>query len=495
MRKQLVIGVSILALTGLGGVSENYVSTKLQGASPQYTHFVRTSLNQTFESLSGASLNEGLPYRTNYQTAGVHFIVGDQGTDFGNDDAKNNDFSDPSGENCKRLGYSVTSCASGLFNSACPYNDKIYDRCCDVTYKYTSSQCSSPKKLSSDICGGKHRCYCDTTTYPYASCNSPQIKGSSCTDDTGTRYATCVCPGSVATPYGCETYYASPCNNVCQKAYTDNCRNRTAVQTPYGCETYFSDCSSKCQKAYADNCRNQTAVIASCPTNADCNYFADCKSKVQSWSCKSGFVKSGNSCVNPCDLRTAVISSCPANATCKYFSDCSSKIQSWSCNSGYNKSGNSCVAAAKVGSYIYSDGSIGNEVLSNKTIIAIIVDTSSRLAMSLEVDKSIEGTQTDAFCSSYTTPGTSAGSWHCPTMNDLQLIYNNKSTLNNSLHNAGKPRLNGEDNIDPVYGNNWRYWSSEMTDYGDRRAMLLGEGYKTYFINTWDGLTIPVRQY
>ncbi len=115
--------------------------------------------------------------------------------------------------------------------------------------------------------------------------------------------------------------------------------------------------------------------------------------------------------------------------------------------------------------------------------------------MSLEVDKSIEGTQTDAFCSSYTTPGTSAGSWHCPTMNDLQLIYNNKSTLNNSLHNAGKPRLNGEDNIDPVYGNNWRYWSSEMTDYGDRRAMLLGEGYKTYFINTWDGLTIPVRQY
>ncbi len=50
MRKQLVIGVSILALTGLGGVSENYVSTKLQGASlmfqPNYkvqVHNTRTS--------------------------------------------------------------------------------------------------------------------------------------------------------------------------------------------------------------------------------------------------------------------------------------------------------------------------------------------------------------------------------------------------------------------------------------------------------------------
>ena len=273
MRKLLVIGVSILALTGLGGVSENYVSTKLQGANPQYTHFVRTSLNQ-FEPLSGASLNEGLPYRTNYQTAGVYFITGKDGVSFG--DGKENDFSDPSGENCKRLGYTVTSCDSGLFNSACPYNDSIYDRCCEATYKYTSSTCTNPKTLSSDTCGGKHRCYCDSSKYPHTSCNAPQIKGNACTDDTGTRYATCTCPSGVATPYGCETYYASPCNSVCQKAYADNCRNRTAVQTPYGCESYYSDCSSKCEKAYPDNCRNRTAVSA--PYGCS-EYWSDCKSK------------------------------------------------------------------------------------------------------------------------------------------------------------------------------------------------------------------------
>ena len=331
MRKQLAIGISLLALTALGGVGEsNFISDNQSGVHSQYTHFVRTSLNQ-FEPLSGASLDVGLPNRNSFQTVGVHFITDDDSLSFANE----NDFGDPTGDYCKRLGYTVTSCASGLFNSACPYNDKIYDRCCDVTYKYTSSTCSSPKKLSSDTCGGKYRCYCDTTTYPYASCNSPQIKGNSCTDDSGTRYATCTCPSGVATPYGCETYYASPCNNVCQKAYADNCRNRTSVQTPYGCESYFSDCSSKCQKAYADNCRNRTAVISSCPANADCSYFSDCKSKVQSWSCKSGYEKSGNSCINPCDNRTAVISSCPTNASCPTFADCSSKIESWSCNSGY----------------------------------------------------------------------------------------------------------------------------------------------------------------
>ena len=330
----------MLALTAMGGVSEHSVLTNLQDASPQYTHLV--NVEQSLGQISQSSISIKLPNRANYQTAGVYFITGKDGVSFG--DGKDNTFDDPSGENCKRLGYTVTSCASGLFNSFCPYNDKIYDRCCESTYTYTASTCSSPKTLSSDTCGGKHRCYCDTKTYPYASCNNPQIKGSACTDDSGTRYATCTCPSANNGQWGCKEYYATPCNSVCKTPYTDCCHLKTSVATPYGCEKYFDCCSSKCEVAYKDNCRNHDAVISSCPTNANCNYFADCQSKVQSWSCKSGYVKTGNSCVNPCDNRTAVISSCPSNATCSYFSDCSSKIQSWSCNSGYEKSGNSCVA-------------------------------------------------------------------------------------------------------------------------------------------------------
>ena len=259
---------------------------------------IDTNQSQSLEAVSTADGNLRLP---SYKLAGVYFITGSNGQTFDNE-AKDNDFTDPTGDNCKRLGFAVTSCASGLFNRACPYNDRIYDKCCEASYTYEASNCPAPRKLSSETCGGKHRCYCDTAQYPFASCNDPQIKGNACTDDGGTRYATCVCPNPVSTPYGCETYYAAPCGSVCKKSYADNCRNRTAVQTPYGCEKYFADCSSKCEKAYSDNCRNQTAVIAKCPDNATCTYFGDCKSKVQSWSCNSGYVKSGNSCIveNPC---------------------------------------------------------------------------------------------------------------------------------------------------------------------------------------------------
>ena len=285
---------------------------------------IDTNQSQSLEAVSTADGNLRLP---SCKLAGVYFITGSNGQTFDNE-AKDNDFTDPTGDNCKRLGFAVTSCASGLFNRACPYNDRIYDKCCEASYTYEASNCPAPRKLSSETCGGKHRCYCDTAQYPFASCSDPQIKGNACTDDGGTRYATCVCPNPVSTPYGCETYYAAPCGSVCKKAYADNCRNRTAVQTPYGCEKSFADCSSKCEKAYSDNCRNRNAVSA--PYGCQ-QVYGDCQSK-----CEVAYPDN-------CHNRTAAIASCPANATCSYFADCAAKIQSWSCNSGYKKSGNSCV--------------------------------------------------------------------------------------------------------------------------------------------------------
>ena len=295
-----------------------------------------------------------------YKIAAVHFVVGKSGQGFASP-AKENDFSDPTSEDCKRFGYTITSCESGLFNQACPYNDKIYDKCCDAAYTYTASTCPAPKMLSADSCGGKYKCSCDPNAYPYASCDSPQIKGETCSDETGTRYKTCSCPTSVSTPYGCQEYYAAPCGSVCKTAYGDNCRNRTAVQTPYGCETYFSDCSSKCQKSYADNCRNRNAVSA--PYGC-LQYYGDCQSKCEiayadnchnrtavtaPYGCQTYFSDCGSKCQTAysdnCHNQTAVISSCPSNATCSYFSDCSSKIQSWTCKNGYTKSGNSCISS------------------------------------------------------------------------------------------------------------------------------------------------------
>ena len=284
---------------------------------------IDTNQSQSLEAVSTADGNLRLP---SYKLAGVYFITGNNGQTFDNE-AKDNDFTDPTGDNCKRLGFAVTSCASGLFNRACPYNDRIYDKCCEASYTYEASNCPAPRKLSSETCGGKHRCYCDTAQYPFASCSDPQIKGNACTDDGGTRYATCVCPNPVSTPYGCETYYAAPCGSVCKKAYADNCRNRTAVQTPYGCEKSFDDCSSKCEKAYSDNCRNRNAVSA--PYGCQ-QVYGDCQSK-----CEVAYPDN-------CHKQNAV--SIPSNASCSsYYSDCSSKCSAWKCNSGYKQSGNACV--------------------------------------------------------------------------------------------------------------------------------------------------------
>ena len=255
---------------------------------------IDTNQSQSLEAVSTADGNLRLP---SYKLAGVYFITGNNGQTFDNE-AKDNDFTDPTGDNCKRLGFAVTSCASGLFNRACPYNDRIYDKCCEASYTYEASNCPAPRTLSSETCGGKHRCYCDTAQYPFASCSDPQIKGNACTDDGGTRYATCVCPNPNNGQWGCKEYYTPPCNSVCKIPYADCCHLKTSVQTPYGCEKTYDCCSSKCEKAYSDNCRNRNAVITQCnKTTMNCTYFADCKSKIQSWSCKSGYKQSGNGCV------------------------------------------------------------------------------------------------------------------------------------------------------------------------------------------------------
>ena len=262
MRKQLVIGLSFLALTGLGGVNENSVQEQSQEVNSKYIHFVRTCQNQTFEPLSKASLEIGLPYRTSIQTAGVHFIAGDSNLVF--KDFENQEFDDPSKSYCQKLGFNITSCASGLFNRACPYNDAIYDKCCDKAYIYTASSCSYPRTLSADVCGGKHRCFCDTNQFPFASCVAPQIKGEACSDDNGTRYKTCVCPNSNNGPWGCQEYYPAPCNNVCKTPYPDNCHNRQSVSLPANsyCSKTFDDCDSKCESWV---CKSGYTNISNCP--------------------------------------------------------------------------------------------------------------------------------------------------------------------------------------------------------------------------------------
>ena len=255
-----------------------------------------------------------------YKTAGICFLgVGDCDPNVGF--GKGDDYKIDTEAQCKNEGFSKQNCNSvQTIDGVCPYNSAYGLGCkcvsnliscpagqvgvgdsCDG--KYASCQCdpalvscASNQIGQGASCGGKYQsCVCKSEyIYNSSNCTSPRsVSGASC----GGKYTGCSCPSGVSSgSYGCETYYPSPCSSVCKAAYSDNCRNRTAVSTPYGCAEYWADCSSKCKTKYNDNCRNRSAVISSCPANATCSYFSDCSSKISSWSCNSGYTKSGSSC-------------------------------------------------------------------------------------------------------------------------------------------------------------------------------------------------------
>ena len=213
------------------------------------------------------------------------------------------DYSVDTTKQCINEGYSKQNCNSVQeIDGVCPYNP-AYGRGCKCVSnliscpsgqvgngdgcegKYASCKCDpnliscpSNKNGSGASCGGKYQsCVCKAEyQYTSSNCTSPRsVSGSSCDG----KYTGCSCPSGVSSgSYGCEEYYPSPCSTVCKKAYTDNCRNRTAVSTPYGCAEYWSDCSSKCKTAYNDNCRNRIAVSA--PYGCQ-KYYADCQSKCE----------------------------------------------------------------------------------------------------------------------------------------------------------------------------------------------------------------------
>ena len=224
----------------------------------------------------------------------------------------------------------LVSCASNQIGQGASCGGKYQSCVCKSEYIYNSSNCSYPRSVSGDSCGGKYTdCVCPTGV-DEGQYGCAEYYPSPCSSVCKVAYSdNCHIRSddpNIALGYGCMKYY-DDCSSKCERAYTDMCRERTAVSTPYGCESYYSDCSSKCQTAYVDNCRNRTAANCS----YDCqSYWGDCSSKCQ--TCYA----------DNCRNRTAVIGSCPANATCSYFSDCSSKIQSWSCNSGYKQEGSSC---------------------------------------------------------------------------------------------------------------------------------------------------------
>ena len=236
-------------------------------SAADYTH-IHTS------TLSAEPASHFIDMSHSYKTAAVCFLgygdCGDAGFgSMGGDDGYQID----TAQQCQNEGFSWQNCNSvQVIDGVCPYNSS-FGKGCKCADGLVS--CSEGQTGVGESCGGK--------------------------------YAKCECVAGVsAGAYGCKEYYGSPCSSVCKTAYTDNCHNRNDNNSAvYGCMKYWDDCSTKCETPYTDNCRNRTAVISSCPVNATCTYFSDCSAKISGWSCKSGYTKSGNSCVietEPCNV-------------------------------------------------------------------------------------------------------------------------------------------------------------------------------------------------
>ena len=289
MRKQLAIGISVFALTAWGGVSENSVLLN-QGVNHNAIHLIETSQSQTYEPSSRASLDVDLPNRFNFKTASVSFITGSDNLTF-----EVPEFIDDSPDKCKQLGYTKTSCTSGNPTTFCPYNNSYFKDCCDAQYKYSKEECTYPKTVSGDSCGGKYMCYCDRSLYPETKCASPMVAegGDSCVEDGVTYYAKCVCPSS----------YSQTCDGLNQEGSGAGCTQNGV--------TKYTSC--QCKSGYNMTCSDMGPVTPSDYCLKDgVKYYNNCKT-----------------CENKCTL-----SSCPDGNVCEY-EDCSQKYCVTGCAVGY----------------------------------------------------------------------------------------------------------------------------------------------------------------
>ena len=241
------------------------------------------SQNQSFEPRPSHS----------FKLAKVHFVV-DKSDTIGFDDI-NQSFDHNDAQRCKDLGFSLTAaCAATQFKSRlCPYDNAYYDRCCDNDFKYAKAECSYPNTISSTSCGGKYKCYCDTSLYPYTASNCPAPKELSdkCVDSSGSHFAECKCPS-----------YYKPCSSSNLQGVGTGC-NRNG-------ETVYASC--ECKAGYNQVCEQFG------PTNPS-DY------------CLNGgkFYKSCKTCPN-----LGVLDSCPTGFACT-LEQCSGKFYITSCGTGY----------------------------------------------------------------------------------------------------------------------------------------------------------------
>ena len=303
--------------------------------------------------------------------AAVHFITKEKGLEFP-------EFIPVYPEQCKKLGYTVTSCPGGTLIDACPYEPSYYKTCCSSEYKYNKDNCSLLNTTGTS-CGGKYKdCDCNATMYPVTSCTSPQVvatgSGSSCTVNGVKRYSECICPSSYSetctgqnmqgkgtgcTKNGTTKYTACECkagyNLTCSGSGgsparpTDYCL-KDGIKYYNSCNT----CAFRCSIAEADK---QPGIVYEyeecskkyCDIGCATGYVDWCV-KPETDCAKLGYTKSASQCPDgylKCPYNSAavfcedeVVEACTvANCTTCVSGD---KTKCATCNTGYTLSNGTC---------------------------------------------------------------------------------------------------------------------------------------------------------
>jgi len=184
--------------------------------------------------------------------------------------------------------------------------------------------------------------------YRINSCNAPYILSG----------GTCSCPPVAPLIYPNDVCvgYCSPRAGAVRRCIAKSC-TPSADQT--GCTKGTQDCDNGCGKNTRKCCVACTHTVTSKPANSSYTY-SSCKDddgtkNIQTgWTCNAGYHKYGdNLCDKDCNVTNCsgfTLTSCPANGTCstctKTAANCSTdgimyKLDS--CKDGYSKSGDTCV--------------------------------------------------------------------------------------------------------------------------------------------------------
>ena len=184
------------------------------------------------------------------------------------------------------------------------------------------------------------------------------------------------------------------------------------------------------------------------------------------------------------------------------------------CEEGYTEENGSCVveeSCKAVGDILYNDLNCYTTAPSGKTAIGVVFDTTNKLAIGLTYKHGYEwgGYGTDittmtnytsssaaladttsgktntsrivaalgsgtsyaaGYCYNLTTGGLAKGSWFLPSVKELYTVYNNKSTINTAITNAGGSTISSN-----------YYWCSLEYSSSIAWRLDMSDGYVGYY--------------